>query len=221
MRALFITILLILFLTSCKDKAAEPPVAFYFSGPQPQGDSEISRIPSKYTGNYRIGDNGILHIEKNVIWNEYPRQTEISRAEFDSLKAECQFRNGAWIMKDTGMQFRVTQRDSIFLVNYKYTDTSFILGPDTKAKRIHGSLVISEKDSIVWNVHLLQKSHDTLYLRGFYYKDDYSMLKQIVKNVKANADTTIVTLNPTRKEFISILRNSKKLEGQSYKRIKG
>lgn len=221
MRALFITILLILFLTSCKDKAAEPPVAFYFSGPQPQGDSEISRIPSKYTGNYRIEDNGILHVEKNVIWYEYPRQTEISRAKFDSLKAECQFRDGAWIMKETGMQFRVTQRDSTFLVNYKYTDTSFILGPDTKAKRIHGSLVISEKDSIVWNVHLLQKSHDTLYLRGFYYKDDYSMLKQIVKNVKANADTTIVTLNPTRKEFISILRNSKKLEGQSYKRIKG
>lgn len=222
MRTILVPSLLALLLTSCKEKAAEPIVEtlFYYKGPQPQDDSEIGHIPSKYIGDYRIGDHSILHVEKNVIWSEFPQEQEVSRAVFDSLKKESVYRNGMWILKDTGLQIRVTPRDTTFLFNYKYADTSFNLGRNTKVKRIHGSLVISVKDSIFWNVRLLQKSHDTLYLKGFYNKSDYSMAKRIIKDVKANADTTMVTLNPTRKEFISILRNSKQLDGQSFRRIK-
>ncbi len=221
MRTILLPGLLTLLLISCKEKAAlVTETIFYFREPQPQDDSEIGHIPSKYIGDYRFGDHSILHVEKNVIWSEFPHEEEVSREVFDSLKKESVYRNGVWILKDTGLEIRVTPRDTTFLFNYKYADTSFTLGSDTKVKRIHGSLVISVKDSIFWNVQLLQKSHDTLYLKGFYNKSDYSMAKQIVKDVKANADTTMVTLNPTRKEFISILRNSKQLDGQSFKRIK-
>jgi hypothetical protein len=208
-------------LWSCKETAKEEfSTYFYFEGPQPINDSELSSFPSKFRGVYTF-DDVQLHIEKNCIYNSYLEDWRVAKTAMDSLKDSIIYDGDKIILKEKKYSEKYNYRDegdSLYLYRRRY-DTIFSFSPTQKAKRINGQLVLSNKDSIYWHIRMLAIKKDTLYWKYFTDSHDYMMLKPIVKNMTINADTSAVYLKPTRREFAKIL-SLDSLATSKYKKIK-
>lgn len=107
--------------------------------------------------------------------------------------------------------------DSLYIKGI-FGDTIFSFSPNKKAKRINGNLVISHKDSVYWGMNIISLKKDSLIIKYLSDKEDYNKIKSLVKNIEINDDTTVVRINPTRREFGRILKIKKFGWEQGYKK---
>lgn len=130
------------------------------------------------------------------------------------------FKNGKLTTNDTHEVLAAEIKgDSIYIIGI-FVDTIFKFSPVHKMKRINGNLVVSSKDSIFWRANIISLTKDSLKIKYLTDKEDYNQIKPLVKNIKTNEDTTVVKINPTRREFARILKIKKFGWEQGYKRIK-
>lgn len=173
--------------------------AFYFDNPQPINDSELSKIPSKFIGEYSNNSDKVLIVSESAIYEQvnamYPKKM------IDSIG---KFSNGKLTTYDNKVFYAEIVGDSLHIKGV-FGDTIFKFSPNQKAKRINGQLVLSTKDSVFWQVKMMSLEKDSLKWKYFSYKNDYNRLKPIVKDININGDSTVIRLKPTRREFGKIL----------------
>ena len=212
------TVLAMLF-TSCREDAfVGMPVDYYFHSPQPDNVSELKCFPSKFMGRYAFGDT-LLFITDKTIYSQ-TRAIIVEHRDIlkDSVKEKISYKDGKLIAD--GVVFDVLEKTDSLYLRTTLTDTLFVLSDSQKAKRFNGSLILSHKDSIFWKVNMLTFIKDSLKWRHLSSKEDYRELKTIVKNSKADADTTVVNLKPTKKEFRKILSMQKMGWEKGYKKVR-
>ncbi|RZJ68852.1 MAG: hypothetical protein EOO45_14485 [Flavobacterium sp.] len=211
------TVLAMLF-TSCREDAfVGLPVEYYFHSPQPDEVSELKNFPDEFIGKYTLGDS-VLIITKNAIYSEIP--TVISEHKDilkDSVKQKISYRNGQ--LTTEGITFSVVEKNDSLYLSTKFTDTLFVLSKSQRAKQVDNNLILSHSDSIFWKVNILTFIKDSLKWRHLSSKEDYRELKIVVKNSKANVDTTVVKLKPTNREFRILSMNKMGWE-KGYKKVR-
>lgn len=202
-----------LLFASCKETAIGE-TEFYFDSPQPINDSELSTIPSKYRGQYYQANQTTLCITDSIIFKESTIAYHKSR--IDSVGT---LKNGKFTTNDNRETFIAEQKgDSIYLKMFR--DTLFSFSSRQKAKRINGQIVLSYKDSISWYIKILSLEKDSLKIKSLMTRNDYTKLKTLVTNIKINSDTSIVNINPTRREFRKILKTKDLGYDMKYKKVK-
>lgn len=193
-----------IFAASCKKESVETD--FYFAEAQPVNDSELSRLPDKYTGTYSGEEGDTLKIDDKAIYNQYSYITGISKDSLKAATGEGEYLSNAFRIDSNKDNYIVREdKDSVY-VRSTYRDTLFAFSDAAKAKRINGQVVLSRKDSVYWKVSLLTIKGDSLSLRLLSRKADYNLLQSKVKDISVNADTTVVHIKPSRSEFKSILK---------------
>lgn len=191
---------------SCKNTEVFPGerISFYFDSPQPNNDSELKEFPSKFRGIYKSGESEALNITENSIYRQSFNTLTLSKSTFDSIKNEVIYKNGKLIIKATSYIYDVAERNDSLYLSAIDRDTIFTLSGAQKAKRINGHVILSTKDSVFWDTSILTIKNDSLYWKSFNTPGDYIALKDIIKNITINKDTTVVHIKPTRKEFKKI-----------------
>lgn len=203
-----------LVLYSCKE-TAKGETEFYFDNPQPINDSELNSIPSKFIGEYSNGENEVLIVSQAAIYKQF--NAVYPKAMIDSLGT---FKNGKIKANDTHEIFDAKIIGDSVYISGILGDTIFKFSPTQKAKRINGDLVISHKDSLFWKTNIITLRKDSLKIKFLSDREDYSQIKPLVKSIKINEDTTVVRINPTRREFGRILKIKKFGWEQGYKKVK-
>lgn len=213
----FMSVTLMLVLVSCKETVLTDS-SFYFDSPQPVNDSELTAIPAKFRGVY-LDDETTLQIMEKGIFRDTPFETTLHKAELDSIEGRYNLKEGKLTTHNPDRVYNaVTIGDSIHLSTIT-RDTLFIFSPRQKAKRLHGQIVLSTKDSTFWKVNILKLEEYTLKWKYFNDQEDYSKLSKLIKDLEANDDTTFVHVRPTRKEFIRLLNNRELGLEEKYKKL--
>ncbi|RWX00497.1 hypothetical protein [Flavobacterium cerinum] len=198
---------------SCKE-TAKGETDFFFDNPQPINDSELSTIPTKYRGQYNQENQTTLYITDYIIFKE--STMAYHKSGIDSIGT---LKNGKFTTNDNSETFTAEQKgDSVYLKMFR--DTLFSFSPRQKAKHINGQIVLSYKDSISWYIKILSLEKDSLKIKFLMSRNDYTKLKPLVTNIKINSDTTIVNINPTRREFRKILKTKDLGYDMKYKKVK-
>ena len=91
-------------------------------------------------------------------------------------------------------------KDSIEITDIRI-DTIFQFSDFQKAKRINGNLVISEKDSIYWNVKMFIFDKDKLIVKHLYSDSDLTKMDSITATKSRRIDSTTFVIAPKRNEF--------------------
>lgn len=205
---IWIISLMIISFFGCRENAREISSAdFYFDVPQPDGKRELGAIPRKYRGEYieESDMNRKLIINDKYIISVKSGSAIIPKdALKDSLNEDFSYRNGK-IYSGLGV-YDVTEKNDSLYLSVTFSDTLFALSASNKLKRLNGELILNRRDSLFWKINILNLRKDTLHWWwNLNSKEDYIALKSVVKNVTINADTTVVNLQPTKKEFKKIL----------------
>lgn len=212
MKKVILIFVLITLLSSCKkaDAAAtelcDGCVTFYFENPQPVNDSELRRFPSKFIGLYMASDSTFLRIDDDRIYREFFLKFRFHRQKMDSLKTQYDLVDGKLITKDTKDEFDVFKRgDSIELV-MKKIDTIFRLSYNQKAKRIDGQLVLSNRDSVFWEIEIMSLEKNILKIKDIYLREDLTKLDSVSVIKGKRLDSISYLIKPARREFKNILK---------------
>jgi len=94
--------------TACKKGAeTEGETNFYFDAPQPINNSELSSIPSKFTGTYTSGKDRLIVGEKEIFY-EFGLKDTMNMADLDSLGSTVTY-------KDNKLVFHMEARRQLHL----------------------------------------------------------------------------------------------------------
>lgn len=208
-------VICVIVLISCGEKTPVGETEFHFDKPQPINDSELTSIPSKFIGKYSNSRDKILIVSESAIYEQI--NASYPKAMIDSLGF---FKNGKLTTHDTREILDAEIKGDSIYIKGIFVDTIFKFSQVHKMKRINGSLVVSSKDSIFWRANIISSTEDSLKIKYLTDKEDYNQIKLLVRNIKTNEDTTIVKINPTRREFGKILKIKKFSWERAYKKIK-
>lgn len=221
MKKIAVFFFIVLF-TSCKEVRAVPEGnTFYFETPQPINDSELKSFPKKFQGLYMDLDSVYLKINHDIITDEYFRRFKMGLQSFDSLKRDFIISENDIISKEF-KDLKYTYRklkDSIEITDYRI-DTIFQFSDFQKAKRINGNIVISEKDSVYWNVKMLVFEKNKLTLKQLYSDSDLNNMDSITVTKSRKIDSTTFIISPKRNEFKQFFKLKNFGYDSNYKKIK-
>ncbi|MWB94743.1 hypothetical protein GON26_10235 [Flavobacterium sp. GA093] len=210
MKKIFLILILIVVLTSCKKADAvafcDDCLTFYFENPQPDYDSELRSFPSKFKGLYANKDYTYIRIEEDRILREYFIKFKVHKHKMDSLKSEYNLVDGKLITKDTKDEFDVFKIGDSIELSKKITDTLFRLSYNQKAKRINGHLVLSTRDSVFWNIETIALEKNILKIKRIYLREDLKKLDSVTKIKGKQLDSMSYLIKPSRREFKNILK---------------
>lgn len=202
-------LLLIFLVVSCKEKAAFfQENQYFFDQPQPINDSELSRIPSKFHGQFFDDNNNLISVTSNLITTQYSYKFMIHEKMLDSFIQLYDLKNDRMIDKKTKeILFLKKVADSLELTS-KFNDTTFRFSNYSKAKRLNGQVVLSKKDSIYWTVKIMSIENKKLIFKTLGRFSDLLKMDSITKIHSKMIDSTTFYINPSRSEFMKFLRNS-------------
>ncbi|CAM3943059.1 MULTISPECIES: hypothetical protein [Flavobacterium] len=219
-----IVVIFLLVFISCKDVSGDLEIAgntFYFENPQPINDSELKSFPNKFLGSYMDLDSTFLIFQKEYIFKEYYDTFKVSNNFLDSLKLEYDILESEIVSKnykDVRFPFRKL-KDSIEITDIRI-DTIFQFSDFQKAKRINGNLVISEKDSIYWNVKMFIFDKDKLIVKQLYSDSDLFKMDSITATKSRRIDSTTFVIAPKRNEFKQFFKLKNFGYDSNYSKIK-
>ena len=125
MKKIILVLVVALSLFSCKQEQTPVGNNFLFVKTQPINESELSKIPNKFLGNYTNSDSTKLSFTENAIFKETTDKFRFHKRDLDSLKKDFDVIKGKYILKNSKEVFETkTIGDSIELYNKK-TDTIF------------------------------------------------------------------------------------------------
>jgi len=222
MKNMFIIVVMIMFLVSCKKIRARPCpdcFIFYFENPQPKDDTELDHFPVKFRGLYINKDSSFLTIKEDRMVYKYFGTYKMHKTEFDSIKQD-------YIIIGNQVTNKISNEKSLMhakgdSIEFKeiYLDTFFRLSYYNKLKRINGQLVLSRKDSIFWTTEIMSLNNKTLKIKEIYLPQDLKKLDSITAIKGEKLDSMSYLIKPTRTEFKKILRVKKLGTDQEYKKI--
>ena len=217
MKKYFLFIVL-LALVSCKEVRLENNV--YFEEPQPINDSELTKIPSKFIGEYVSNDSLRLNIDDEIITYANDYKIRIHKSELDSLKQELFYKDGKFFEKKTNavLQSKVFG-DSIEFAQ-KDIDTIFRFSNIQKAKRINGKLILSTKDSLNWQIKILTLDKNIITIQGLNADTDIKAIDSITKIKAKPVKGANYVAKPSRTEFTKILKLKNLGSSTNFKKIK-
>lgn len=221
MRKAIISLALTLTMMSCKqtEDLTEEGLKFYFENPQPINDSELSKIPSKFVGDYVNNDSVHFEIREKLILLVYNNWVVFQRNELDSLKKEGIVYSGGNFLTNNGDIYPVKNYgDSIAIHSVSY-DTVFKFKKNQKAKRINGKLILSYKDSIYWRVKCISLDKGILSVMHFASYEDIRKLDSITNIKSQTIDSSLYIFKPSRSEFKRILKTKNLGYVRQYKKI--
>ncbi|KUJ59983.1 hypothetical protein AR687_20395 [Flavobacteriaceae bacterium CRH] len=222
MKKIILILVLIISIFSCRKAdapAKESGFDFCFENPQPVNDSELDHFPNKFKGLYMSKDSTFLRIEEDRIIKESFYKFKFHKNFLDSIKGSYEFTDGKIIDKETNKKIDfLIKGDSIEIIN-KYTDTLFRFSYYEKAKRINGQLVLSRKDSIFWNIQLLNFQNNTLKITDIYLPEDLKKLDSVTAIKAQIVDSMSYLIRPTRREFKNILKIKNLGTDQEYHKL--
>ncbi|WP_116788897.1 hypothetical protein [Flavobacterium psychrotrophum] len=207
-----VVILIVVMALCCSCKRFSTEAAddiYYFAEAQPLDKDTLLNIPKKFLGHYVSEYGDTLQISKEEIaynayygWAISKKDSFFSRYNGDeslSIKA---------LRDSLSPDMRIVKQDSDSI--YLATDSRQTLFSfsDNTAKLVNGDFISNTKDSIYWHVAAYSVKKDSLYITRFLYKEDLGIVKTVVKDVHANADTTRVLLSPTKHEFKRLLKSN-------------
>jgi len=209
MKKTVLIIAVIIMIISCR-KADAPACAncmvFYFENPQPEKDSELDRFPNKFRGLYVNSDSTFIRIDEDRIMKEHFFKFKIHKLKLDSTKTEYQIIDGKLITNDTKEKYDMNPvGDSIELIK-KNIDTIFRFSLNQKAKRIDGQLVLSTRDSILWNVQFVSLEKNIIKFKNLYEAKDLIKLDSVTKIKGKKLDSISYLIKPNRGELKKILK---------------
>lgn len=204
---------LILFqLFSCKNKLAEPVgIDLYFENPQPEYDSELSKIPSKFLGSYCIDENSFLVVTKDQIVTKHFDTNRIHKNMLDSLNVEFHVTKDKIISKNDA-EFQFDYKfigDSIELSKVEI-DTIFEFSVKQKMKRVGNCLILNKKDSVFWKAKIVRFEKKSVAIEYLYDWTELHQFDSITKIKSKKNNSTKFILAPSRREFKKYLEISKK-----------
>ena len=136
----------------------------------------------------------------------------------DSVLNGYEFQDGKYISHNPYMEMKIDKaNDSIYLSGF-VRDTMFKLSERSVGKFYKGNLIISQKDSVFWNINVLRADKDSLYWKHL-ANDDYLRLAEYVKDITVSGDTTYIIVKPSRNELYELIKMKMGWQ-KSYKRIK-
>lgn len=209
MKKIVLIVGIIILIISCK-KSDAPACAdcmvFYFENPQPEKDSELDHFPNKFRGLYLNVDSTFIRIDEDRIMKEYLVKFKIHKLKLDSTKTEYKIINGKLITNDTKEKYDIKEiGDSIELIK-KDIDTIFRFSLNQKVKRIDGQLILSTRDSVLWNVQVVSLEKNTIKFKNFYEGKDLKKLDSVTKIKGKMLDSLSYLIKPSRSELKKILK---------------
>lgn len=206
------------FFTSCKEVRLENNV--YFEEPQPIDDSELTKIPSKFIGEYFYNDSVNLKIDSKLVTYLNNYKIRIHKSEIDSLKDELVYKDGKFFEKKTNTPLENKIVGDSIEFNIKDIDTIFKFSDIQKAKRINGKLILSTKDSLYWTIKILTLDKNIITIQDLNADTGIKEIDSITK-IKAKAiEGSNYIVKPSRTEFTKILKLKKVGSTTSFKKIK-
>lgn len=205
---MFLILILIVVLTSCKkaDAEAECYGCLYFENPQPINDSELNGFPSRFKGLYVDKDSIFIRIEEDRILKEYFFKNRIHRSFLDSLKQEFDIVGNQLIEKGNHMKYDIISIGDSLEIIRKEIDTIFRFSYNEKAKVINGHLVVSKRDSVFWRITIISLQKNILKMKYIDFADDVKKLDSITAIKGKKIDSLSYLIKPTRSEFKKILK---------------
>lgn len=200
----YISILAVIIFCSCKEIPAEN--SLYFTEAQPISDSQLKKIPSKFTGIYFMKDSVFLNINKSMIAYQYDYDVKIHENQMDSLKDEIIFKENKFFLKSTDEVLKSKKIGDSISLNLKYLDTIFAFSKKNIAKRINGKLILSTKDSVYWRIKILTLDENTIKIQELYADSDLKIFDSICNIKGEQIENSNVLVQPTRSEFAKILK---------------
>lgn len=162
-------------------------------------------------------DSVLLQIGRENIIKEYHWLVRFHMSERDSLRKEGIFLKGNLaVIKGIGYPAKMVS-DSIE-ISFSERDTLFNIGQGMVAKRIDRSLVLNYKDSIFWNICIIEHEKNKVRLR-YVGIDDKPIFDSIVKTTSKQVDSTRFVYSPNAKEFESVLKNLRRVTGSVYFKV--
>lgn len=217
MKKYFLFVILIV-LVACKEVRLENNV--YFEEPQPVNDSELTKVPSKFIGEYLYNDSVALNISDDIVTYLNNYKIRIHKSKIDSLKDDLVYTDGKFIEKKTNtvLENRIFGDSIEFVI--KDIDTVFKFSKNQKAKRINGKLILSTKDSIYWQIKILTLDKNIVTIQELSADTDIRAIDSITKVAAKTIDGPNYIVKPSRKEFAKILKLKKLGNSTSFKKLK-
>ena len=88
MKKIILVLVVVLSLVSCKQEQTPVGNNFLFVKTQPINESELSKIPNKFLGNYTNSDSTKLSFTENAIFKETTDKFRFHKRDLDSLKKD-------------------------------------------------------------------------------------------------------------------------------------
>lgn len=210
-------IIAVIALVSCKEVRLENNV--YFEEAQPINDSELTKIPSKFIGEYLYNDSVNLKVDENQIAYINNYKIRIHKSEIDSLKDELVYKDGKFFEKKTNTLLENKIFGDSIEFNIKDVDTVFRFSDSQKAKRINGKLILNTKDSLYWQIKILTLDKNIISIQELSADTDIKVIDSITNSKAKSIDGANYIVKPSRKEFAKILKLKKLGSETSFKKI--
>lgn len=209
MKKIVFLIVLLIALGSCKKVRVRPcPDCFflYFESPQPENDTELDRFPHKFRGIYKNQDSTFLSIDEDRIIIKYFGKYNIHKTELDSMKSDFLIFKNKIIRKDSRQAIYLRPKGDSLELTETYLDTIFRFSYNQKAKWMDGQLILSNRDSIFWDINFLSLNNNVLKFKDIYLPDDLKKLDSLTTTKAKVVDSISYLIKPTRREFKRFLK---------------
>lgn len=192
---------------SCKRSESAFDSHYYFAEVQPVRIEPVTKIPTKYEGRYVNDAHDTLYIRNNTAYYMRFEQSALSKDSLDMPKTG-EYLGYRMKLESLDPEIVMTgeDKDSLY-IKYPVRDTLFSFSENQLAKSYNGHFVVNTKDSVYWHIAAYSLKKDSLYIKRFLNKEDLGIIKSVVKDVRANDDTSKVIVNPTKREFKRMLKS--------------
>ena len=205
MKKIFLAHCILLLLISCK-KISSQTDYIVFDKPQPDNDSELLSLPSKYLGEFRKNDSTFLFVEKKHIIKKNLWFITIDKDSISQITDEYDMKNNIITNKITKEKYSIKPIKDNFIIKFQSFDTIFFFSENQKAKRINGNLILSQRDSIFWTIQIITIKNKILNIKKLNQPNDLKTIDSILNITSKTIDSTQTLLTPTRQQFAKILR---------------
>ena len=205
MKKIFLAHCILLLLISCKEISSQTDY-IVFDKPQPDNDSELLSLPSKYLGEFRKNDSTFLFVEKKNIIEKNLWFITIDKDSISQITDEYDIKNNIITNKITKEKYSIKPIKDNFIIEFQSFDTIFFFSENQKAKRINGNLILSQRDSIFWTTQIITIKNKILNIKKLNQPNDLKAIDSILNITSKTIDSTQTLLTPTRQQFAKILR---------------
>jgi hypothetical protein len=207
-KILFLNLLLLVILNSCKD----PIVSFEEA--QPQDIKELNAFPKKIIGTYYNTENRTeLRISKYSIFKKMIVDDTLKISEINKNE---KIKNDSLFNSVTKEKYQIKRINDTLFSNYIYQDTIFDLNKKNILKKFKGYFFLNvfiEKSGF-WSVEKLNLRKGVLTINGIVTENEIDLLQSITDTKQDTIKP--FTVKPTKQQFKEFIKKNGFTNGEIY-----